>query len=605
MYLVPLLSCSSQPRSKRYRVLDEGEAFEQQRAQWKQQASKSLGNKHTRSFSRARSKSLGERHIRLGHHTSENSKAQFNLEFLAARTLLGSQTTMPTVHVTKQSSSSSHSKAYSHSHSQSAYSCSRSSRSRTYSHSHSHSLATSNSSKSSRHLPPRGHSRNGSWGKTALLKAVALCGIARDESYATDEMVPSSSRADVQGTVHIGHSTNAEAASDEAKVSLSPSVPSGEVGIAISSSLPPSEGSLHLDMSEPRHLERDLESRWSPKHTHKSSGYAGPHPSAIDSNLPPLGVASDVSLRHRLPPRAVIHPPIAPIAHPYRSMTARPERVGDKRNESATLKVTDGQGAMEPGTGRVPYPHISLSHADFERYGVGEALVYASLPRPKEVPGPKQADVQTESSPTAELGLQEQSPCETIVVQPEERTTSSLAISNIPSLTSSTIEMVMSAFDNPNDLDEFRDLFYKPRPASGGQHREPWVIINQVPTDVRSSTSSSPLTHLVRKLSEEVNSQRDPSRTPSDSILLHGTESQENRSNQSGSKFVFMDLTRTSSSPRPMESSSQLHVPIQEGSESAAQPVMVIPDDVNSFYTSSILENPSEDHENDTFGKDT
>lgn len=596
--------CSSELRSKRYRVLDEGEAFEQQRAKWKHQASKSLGNKHTRSFSRARSKSLGERHIRLGHHTSESSKAQFNLEFLAARTLLGSQGTMPTVHVAKQSSTSSHSKAYSHSHSQSAYSCSRSSRSRVHSHSHSHSLATSNSSKSSRHLPPRGHSRNGSWGKTAFLRAGALCGITQDESYTADERVPSSSRADVQDTVHIGHPTNAEGVLDEGKVSSSASVPSGEVGIAISSSLPPSEGSFHPDMSEPRHLEGDLESRWPSKHMHKSSGYAGPHPSAIDSSLPQLGVANDVSLRHRLPPRAVIHPPIAPIAHPYQSMTARLERVGDKRNESVALKVTEGQGAIEPGTGRIPYPHLSLSHADFERYGVGEALVYASLSRPKEVPGAKRADGQTQSSPAAELLSQEQSPCETTVVQPEERATSSLAINNIPSLTSSTIQMVMSAFDNPDDLDEFRDLFYKPRPASGDQHREPWVMINQVPTDVGSSTSGSPLTHLVRKLSEEVHSRRDPSRTPSDQILVQRTESQEDRSSQSGTTLVFMDLARTSS-PRPMESSSQLHVPIQEESESTLQPLMVIPDDVNSFYTSSILESPSEDHENDTFGKGT
>ncbi|KAG6377339.1 hypothetical protein JVT61DRAFT_15130 [Boletus reticuloceps] len=88
------------------RVLDEVQAFEQQRAQWKHQAARSLGNKHTRSFSRARSKSLGERHVRLGRHTSESSKAHLNFEFLAARTLLGSQSMMPVVHVTKPCSTS-------------------------------------------------------------------------------------------------------------------------------------------------------------------------------------------------------------------------------------------------------------------------------------------------------------------------------------------------------------------------------------------------------------------------------------------------------------------------------------------------------------------
>ena len=591
------MSCSSQLKSKRCRVLDEGEAFEQQRAQWKHQASKSLGNKHARSFSRARSKSLGEKHVRLAHHTSESSKAQFK-ELLAARTLLGSQSTMPIVHVTKPSNSSSHSKAYSHSHSQSAYSCSHSSRSHAYSHSHSHSLTTSNSSKSSRHPPPRGHSRNGSWSKTAFLKAGVLCGIGQDDSHTTDEKVPSSSRVDVQGIIHIGDSTNAEGVSGAAKVSPTPSVPSGEVGIAISSS--PPEGSFDLTMSEPRHQEADQESRWSSKHTHKSSEYAGPHPSAIDSNLPRLGSASGVSLRHRLPPRAAIHPPISPIAHPYQSTTVQ---LGDKGSEGATLKVTEAHAAMESGT---PHPHISLSHADFERYGVGEALVYASHPRPEEVPDAKQVDVQSESSPVAELPPpREQSPsCETVALPPEERDTYSLAMTSAPSLTNSTIQMVMSAFDDPDDLDEFQDLFYKPYSASGGQRREPSVAICQVPADVHSSTSSSPLTHLLRKLSEEVNSQRDPSRTPSDPILPQKSESQDDQSNQSGTKFVFMDLARSSSSPAPMESTSQLHVPIQEGSESTAQPVMVIPEDVNSSYTSSVLESPFEEQENDTFGKD-
>ena len=493
---------------------------------------------------------------------------------------------MPTVHVTKPSSSSSHSKAYSHSHSQSAFSCSHSSRSRTYSHSHSHSLTTSNSSKSSRQLPPRGHSRNGSWGKTAFLKAGALCGIGKDDSYATDEKVPSSSRVDIQGVVHIR---------DYTKVSPSPSVPSGEVGIAISSS-PPREGSLDLDMSGPRHQEGDQLSRWPSKHTHKSSEYAGPHPSAIDSNLPQLGGASGVSLRHRLPPRPAIHLPISPIAHPYRSATAQSEQVGEKGGEGATLKVTEGQVAMEPGTGRTPYPHVSLSHADFERYGVGEALVY-TLPRTEEVPEATQADVQSESSSAAELlPPEEQSP----VLSPEERDTSSLAMTSVPSLTHSTLQMVMSAFDNPDDLDEFQDLFYKP---SGGQRPEPRLTISQVPTDVHSSTSSSPLTHLLRKLSEEVNSRRDPSRTPSDPMLIQRSESQDDRTNQSGAKFVFLDVAR-SSSPPPMESSSQLHVPIQEGSESTAPPVMVIPEDVHSSYTSSVLESPLAEQENDTFGKD-
>ena len=509
-----------------------------------------------------------------------------NLEFLAARTLLGSQSTMPVVHVTKPSSSSSHSKAYSHSYSQSVFSCTHSSHSRAYSHSHSHShsLTTSNSSKSSRNLPHRNHSRAGSWSRTAFLKG-AFCGLGQDDSYATEEKIPSSSR-DVQGTVVIGHATNPEQKSDADKVS--PNDPS-EVGIAISSS-PPFEDSFDLDDSASQHQVGSELNRLSSRHTHKSSEYAGPHPSVIDSNLPPPCGASGVSLRHRLPPRPTIHPPIAPIAHPYRSATS--EKVADKASRGATSKVTDGQEPTEPVTGRTPY--LSFSNADFERFGVGEALVYASLPRSEEVSRTKQADVQSESSPAA--SPQEQSP--SVVLQPSERDSS--AMNSVPSLTNSTIQMVRSVFNDPDELDEFQDLFYKPLPTSEGQRRELRVPINQVPTDVHSSTSSSPLTHLVRKLSEEISSLRDPTRTPSDPVTLQRSESQDQPSNESETKFVFMDVAR-SSSPPPMESSSQLHVSVQEASESTEQLVAVVPEDVNSFYTSSILE---EDHDNDTFGED-
>ncbi|KAG6377340.1 hypothetical protein JVT61DRAFT_15131 [Boletus reticuloceps] len=413
-----------------------------------------------------------------------------------------------------------------------------------------------------------------------------------------DERVPSSSRGDVQGVIHIGDVTNPEYVSNADKVSRTPS---GEVGIAISSS-PPPEDCFDPSISASRHQESDQESRWSSRHTHKSSEYAGPHRSVIDSHLPQLGVASDVSLRHRLPPRAAI----APIVHPYRSAPVQSGQVGNKRGEAATFKVTEGQEAMELDTRCSPHPHLSLSHADFERYGVGEALVYASCSR-SEVPEVKQADVQTESLPATESPPpREHSPsCETVVLPPEERDTSSLEMDSIPSLTHSTIQMVMSAFDDPDDLDEFQDLFYKPHPAPGGQQLEPGATIDQVPADTDDSTPSSPLTHLVRKLSEEVKSLRNPSRTPSDPISLQRSESQDQRSNEGGTRFVFMDMTRPSSSPLPMESSSQLHVTIQqECCGTIAQRVTVIPEDVHSSYTSSVLDSPSDDHENDTFGKD-
>ncbi|KAG9309962.1 hypothetical protein JVU11DRAFT_9995 [Chiua virens] len=578
-------------------VLDEGEAFEQQRAEWKRQAARSLGNKHTRSFSRARSKSLGEKQTH-GHLPSESHKSQFNLEFLAARTLLGSQSTMPTVHVTKPSNSSSHSKAYSHSHSHSAYSFNRASHSHAHSHSHSHSLTTSNSSKSSRNYPHRGHSRNGSWSRTAFLKAGALCGIVQGESYSgeEDEQVPSSSRVDIQGTVHVGV-TNAEGVQDAAKTSPTP--PIGEVGIAVTS-LTPSEARFDFSMpghpyvSAPQHEEADQQNRWSSKYTTKSSEYAGPHPSAIDSNLPQLGVASNVSLRHRLPPRPAIHPPIAPIAHPYQSASGQLEQAGSMRSDTTASKVDEGCVATEQGTERAGYPHLSLSHADFEQYGVGEALVYASLPQPASEA--KRTDVENNSLPASESLPEAQPPSPETVAQPtEELDTSSLAMNSPPSVTNSTIQMVMSAFDNPDDLDEFQDLFYRP------SDQDPSIPVGQMSPNVHGSEASSPLSYLVRKLSEEVQSLRDPSRTPSDPMLLRRSESHDYPSSESGTKFVFSDLARTSSPP-PMESSSLMHLPSPKGSESTSQPVMIISEDFGSSYTTSALDTSLGDPENDTFG---
>ncbi|KAF5378779.1 hypothetical protein D9615_006932 [Tricholomella constricta] len=73
------------------RVLEEGEKLDTQRKQWQEQATHSFQNKLTRNISRARSKSLtqkGRRH---------NEPPPSNIDFLAARAYLGNQLRAPVV----------------------------------------------------------------------------------------------------------------------------------------------------------------------------------------------------------------------------------------------------------------------------------------------------------------------------------------------------------------------------------------------------------------------------------------------------------------------------------------------------------------------------
>ncbi|KAF9225689.1 hypothetical protein BS17DRAFT_557425 [Gyrodon lividus] len=535
---------------------------------------------------------------------------------------------MPTVHVSKPSSSSSHSKSYSHSNSQSTHSYTNS---HTYSHSHAYSLSTSSSSKSSRNPHHRGHSRNESWGKTALMKAGAICGVGQTDhhSMAVDEKALSSSRADEP----LGDPSGGERALDDAhvdrEVSSSPTVPSGEVGIAISSTPTPDDDALPIpnmeglsmrdhpytrDPSYPRSRgggqDTQEETRDTLKRTHKYSEYAGPHLSTFDPNLPPRTASSDVSMRHRLPPRATAH--LGAIAHPYGSAQTRKQ--AGKGGQRAALRVP-GAGVSESSAGCAFSPHISLTNTEFVRYGVGEALVYASYPRPDGSIRTRDGDVQQVLSPVVEPPFcmdkgkaKEQFQSRDTVDQPVEETSGAsheLVSNDPPSMSASTATVVMPVFGSTDDLDEFQDLFYKPPPRSscGNENQEPSVTSKQIPTDVHSSESESALTTLVRSLGEEMNELRDPSRTPSGSTCPQRSLNHADQTwSDSAPEYVSLDLSRSdSSSPSPVESSAQMCSPIQQEGKPPVQLSTDVPEYVISSPASSVLETPSE-NENDTFG---
>ncbi|KAG0699187.1 hypothetical protein DFH29DRAFT_1015714 [Suillus ampliporus] len=198
----------------------------------------------TRSLSRARARSLSRSHGRPG-HKPEGSTA---LEFVAARTLLGSQSIAPTVNV----ASTPHSRSYSHSHNCSHSRTRYNSYSFTHSHTHAYSLGHSNSQKSSTDPQSTRHARNESWGRTALLKACAPCG---DRSDVLNSPV-GGKRLDLEpmteNTKVIHSSDPAEGSHNGAGdgcviigISPGPSTLSGEgVGIALSS--PPSDDDSRL-----------------------------------------------------------------------------------------------------------------------------------------------------------------------------------------------------------------------------------------------------------------------------------------------------------------------------------------------------------------------
>ncbi|KAH7887119.1 hypothetical protein F5I97DRAFT_1927401 [Phlebopus sp. FC_14] len=615
-------------------VLEEGETLVRQREQWRLQAAKSLGNSHARSMSRARSKSLSEKQARVL-RKPDNSKGESNFDFLVTRTLLGSQSVTPTIHVAaKRRTASLHSKSYSHcpSHSrtQTNLSCTQS-----HGHSQSHSMSTSHSSKSSRNLNNLGHSRSESWGKTALLKAGSLCGGNSKDSPATPvDAHAVSSRAEASIVLDLrGDGGLDDGNVDRKGISPSPSVPSREgVGIAISSPLPFDQDSEALRI--PRHpyahppshsKEQEIsantegEIRRTSKYTHKSSDYAGPHPSTFDPNLSPPTTTSDVSLRHRLPPRAAVQVP-----HPYASALAQPGEQAIRPQALVDAPSSLPATTSELFAERDFDPHISISNADFERYGVGEALVYASLPKSEVAIRQKENDgrnallvdpasssleaVESQSSPVDDDNCRERSPSPPVAewtsVFPNggQSPASQEDVSNVTLQQTKSAHMLMASFGSAEDLEEFKDLFYKP-PAlssSGSQQIETNLASNGIPFDVQSSRSSgSALTNLVRSLSDEITELKNSSRILSDTMSDSTFDSRIHQTlSDSDSNQAILDSAILSSSPGATELLANSRVE-QEGAQAVA--AMPVPEDAVSSSECLVLDALTSD-ENDTFG---
>jgi serine/arginine repetitive matrix protein 2 len=271
-----------------FRVLEMRTSFEHERAEWKVQAARSLqSSKWTRSLGRSRSQSVGRARAQL--------KDMGGVGFLATKTLLGNQLAAPTVHARTPSDGTHGTQT----------------RSGT-SHAHTNSSGGCSASRS----------------RAALRAATGLC-VSDGKISPQDERNDGFTRIDSRGKV-----VRTETAVPSAGVASTPSPPAtsnSDVGVAFSSPLQPPEVNPKAPTDSSYAQDHPYVQSGGSRSQHGRSGsdYAGPHPSAVAISPPPTALTSDMFARHRLPPHAV-HPYAAVSGYPntipsQHSATAHPK----------------------------------------------------------------------------------------------------------------------------------------------------------------------------------------------------------------------------------------------------------------------------------------
>ncbi|KAJ7490390.1 hypothetical protein B0H11DRAFT_2278109 [Mycena galericulata] len=646
------------------RVLEEGQILEHQRKKWQMQATGSFQNTRARSLSRSRAKSLTHRGGKAG---------QSSIDFLAARSFLGNQDTIPVLPARFPARSAS----------QSGTNTNATSTFNTRS-SHSHT-----NSKTSSHGHVHGHSRQESWGRTAIKKAAALC-------YVDGALSPADEKANGLETALRGGGTKVirladpalipvdlggplSALSPRTGVSPTPSAASdARMGIALSTPPPPNDNSsserdsIHLPSHPYAQTGVSYAYQNAPVAPAADAGaeYAGPHPALAGAvaNLDP----QDFSARHRLPPQASL------TYHPYASPSSRRDSYQIVQRADSDIPAASKMWAqLSPGVvreilpGEILYsPFMSERSAtpenekDVDTYGrhrkstatildtvgLGETLAYAveeehsrdsglgtsedhapnaadwaddgqaaaaeahhpyrihrkpvqyDISRPPFTP--KKSAVSSNTNHTVES-----SPVDPTVSHVHRLTPPTPPLPTNPSGSSPALASAASSpprspppIGSVDDLDEFRDLFYKPnltdevlnnlsRPSSGRQPSVTWDLASTTRTQ-RTRTGSG-LTSLARQLSQEFEELR---------AIRYGARSASMDSQSSISRFsrfptendiqfIFTesDLSRAVQDPdRPTP---------PEEAMSAFRASSHLPEDVESSRASSPIDGPLSDEE--------
>ena len=628
-------------------VLNEGDELEARRKEWQAQATNSFGNKRSRSIGRGRAKSLNYKDGR-GSHRNKDGKPMGSIDFLAARTLLGSQIVIPAINVVVRDPGSKSETMHtgtltgtmsskSHSHTTSGT---------TNSHARTNSLAHSSSQQSSSQNHNR-HSCSDSWGQSALKLAKSTAYGADQGSYipVNEKQIALESAIRSNGTKFIRLLNQPDIQEEEDTVVIAPQPPnptaqssanlvvgSGEpfgasptpsgdtgtgVGIAFSTP-PPSDDHLRAtyDISDHPYAHGTVY----PSHDRnsslvdskcviptKASSYAGPHLS-ISTVAPVLLDVDDMSVRHRLPPQMALH-------HPY--------AMGSRRNEGqydvqTQVDVDQLQSRHRDGS-RMVHAYARQSTGNLETLDVGEALSWHrgdtrpdnqeyALPHPQ-VPLPISTqnadDTKRHSTRRDSRSSLNWPPRRKPVPYAEGVEPSSVSpySSGFPRNASESTKSSGSSPDhsprplgNVHDLDHFHDLFYNPNADStptiesrvgtrAGSSKDSF------PWDVGSSRSvRSGLSSLTRKLTEEYEDQRSLEHMSDTNSLTFKNGQVLGKPRGTRVAHIDIDHENISSISKPrLASPPPMETPLtlQFGHE---QPDDNVPEDVHSSRASSILE---------------
>lgn len=610
------------------RVLEDGQILDDQRREWKVQATQSFQNKLSRNISRARSKSLTHR----GRHRDEPPPT--SLDFLTTRACLGSQSMMPVVMPSR---------------SQDAFSSSRhgSSSKGTFSrssHSQSNSLCKTISKSSKSHS--RTHSRTDSWGKSALKvakSASVACGITSVD-------------VDLEGAVEISGLEGALRRDDTkvirladpvyipidkgAKATSTSPVPSASsdviVGIAVST---PSADDVLDPIRLPRHpyAQGGLYSYRTygssiDSPVEQGSDYAGPHPSLTVSQ----SSANDVSSRHRNPPQA-LHPyarlsrdsffddgrivpqprmdsdvplpakmwaqwspgvvrEILPNEIQYSPFIPDPIAGNSKNVDDTAGAAVHPQPSKHSGLGTTE-DHIVLT-----QWEISQRLTIAATKRSNRQP------VQYDATRPSYLA-QSQKPSDPssshtvassalgLSTHPDQQNLSTsvhdlLPVAESP-VTTSPSSSSLRPFRNPDDIhsDSYHDLFYRSSRSNEKKPSDEPIASTSVAWEDKLDRSGSGLTSLARQLSQEfhhlsVERDRVSSHYSRASMAVSQHSAFFRRPTDSGLEFVFEEVS-------PSESQNGASPP-DASSLAAFHPSINIPEDVSR---SSVQLDPEEDED--------
>jgi serine/arginine repetitive matrix protein 2 len=233
-----------------------------------------------------------------------------------------------------------------------------------------------------RTLSSGGHSRAGSKGKIAVMRAATGLCISGDKMSPQDEREdPTTTRYDNVVAIGIeGQQQHLLVPTSAAAPSPSPvptAMDSATVGIALSSPLPSTEEVATIVQQQQQQPSRSptyaRDHPYAPPpqrshtHTRSSSDYAGPHPSAVSVTASASALASDMSARHRLPPQAVLHP--------YATSSALPNAAPAQQQPAALPETQPSRHRYNPERA-IPHAYAAANRISTGPLAFADALSY-------------------------------------------------------------------------------------------------------------------------------------------------------------------------------------------------------------------------------------